>query len=281
MITKEFLTEKGITDEAIVSSILDLYDKGLKKEASNAVSNMLNAQDKIALEKTGIQKPDGMQTSAYWEYALSEKFKKDYEKNISEKEAKISELDALIKSGTSDKVINENKALLAELEKERKAFSDFKESSAKEKQKFEFEMFINSKMPTSFKKEFPADYIEFEKNKLKEKISGYTLGKNEKGEDIIKHGENEGFRTSLLSEFINENLKHITETTQAAGGTGGSGSGGGGGSEHIVSSILQSDTPQVKEQKIEAYLLSKGMNKVSKEYREDFAELYKKYVLTK
>lgn len=283
MITVDFLKEKGITDETVANSIIEAYNTSISTESTKAVSNMLNGLDEVLFKTTGIKREPNVKTSEYAVKALEAHYTKQFNQLIQEKEAKIAELDELIKKGAPEKVINENKALQAELEKERKAHAEYKEMTVKEKKQFEQNLLINSKMPVNFQKNYAQDYIEFRKKQLLDKIATYQLDKNDKNEDIIKLGEAEGFRTILLSQYLSENLKDIIETQQAAGGSGSSGDnkGGGNNSEIIISDIQQGDSPYVIETKIREGLKKHGINPSDGRYPDEFQKLRAKYLLTK
>ena len=288
MITEQWLKDNGVPEDKQEQALKDfgVYETGITDkhttDKADAQSSMMNGQDKVIFEATGVEKLPNEWTSKYAVRAGGLSKQKEFDTYKNTTSIKIEGLDKQISDGFSkadEKLKEQNNSLVTKLDSERESWK-IKELELNTKHdNYLADQALLSEMPI-FKSDIDKGYAEFlKKNLLQDIKENYDVKTDTDRDTILVTKEGVQFAQHKLKDFYKEKLKDHIEIKNIQNGTGSQGSGSGAGaSDH---GILDSDTPQQKSDKIRQSLAKQGYNNMHAEFEKRFDDEYNKYVLKK
>lgn len=289
MLTTEKLKEYGVADdkhEAILKDF-DTYKTGItethKTDKADAQSTMMNGQDKVIFEATGIEKLPNEWTSKYAVRAGGLSKQKEFDTYKNDTTLKIEGLDKQISegfSGADEKLKEQNNSLITTIDSERESWK-VKETEFNAKyDNYVADQALLSEMP-AFKSDINPEIADILKEKvLKEIKEKYDIKTDKDRDTILVTKEGVEFSQQKLKEFYSERLKDYIEVKRIQNGTGSSGAGAGTGDGGSLS-IIDTDTPHIVMSKIRDSLVKEGIDINSEEGQKEYRKRYDKYVLKK
>jgi len=293
MINIDDIKKAGIADDEKAQNILTvLGDLSKSLTFENVARKAFDEVDQAVLMHTKIKKNDNEKTTDYLKRAHSEWLNQSVSEKTHDLNKQIKEAEEKYKNHKGDETL---KAELDQLKKERdelpnlrnqwvKAEKDRADKAEAEITKIKTEQVIRGSLPAKFKAEYEKDksYIDFKVQSAMEKAQK-KFDKFETDSNGVVYGIDSVHTEKLqLSEFFKTELVDIIDTGVSQNG-GGAGKQTGGGSAGASSEISfgQSDTDEVKVDKIKAYLIQKGIMPFDKTWDTEWNSELKKAGLEK